>query len=76
MILDIIVNKSDDGFTAEIPSLNGCETWNANEDSVITEIVLLAKYYLNISAESKHKIDKASVKSSRSNYKLIIDKNV
>jgi hypothetical protein len=76
MILDVIVHKTDDGFTAEITSLKGCETWNAEEDIVIREIILLAKYYLNLSAESIVKVDKASTKDNRTNYKLIIDKNL
>ncbi|MDP2303462.1 MAG: hypothetical protein Q8N03_13680 [Ignavibacteria bacterium] len=76
MILDIIVLKSDDGFTAEIPSLKGCETWHADEEILLTEIISLAKYYLNLADDSKVKIDKASVKNNQSHYKLIIDKNL
>jgi hypothetical protein len=36
MVLDIIVTQTNDGFTAEIPSINGCESWAPDEDSVLT----------------------------------------
>ena len=35
MILDLIVTKTNDGYTAEIPSLKGCESWAHQEDEVI-----------------------------------------
>ncbi len=39
MILDLIVKKTDDGFTAEIPSLKGCESWAHNEEQVLDKII-------------------------------------
>ena len=46
MILDVIVTKSDDGYTAEIPSLKGCESWAHDEDTVLDKIIELASFYL------------------------------
>lgn len=74
MILDVIVKKTDDGFTAEIPSLKGCESWAHNEDSVLEKILDLASFYLRIDSSKKLKLDKARVAKNKSIYKLVIDK--
>jgi predicted RNase H-like HicB family nuclease len=73
MILDVVVKKSDDGFTAEVPSINGCESWAHDEETVLNKIVELASFYLNTNKE-KFKLDKARVKSNTSVYKLVFDK--
>ena len=73
MILDVIVKKSDDGFTAEIPSLKGCESWAHDEETVLNKIIELASFYLRTKAD-KFKLDKARVKSNVSVYKLVFDK--
>ena len=73
MILDVIVNKSDDGFTAEIPSLKGCESWAHDLDSVLINIVELAAYYLNTEV-GKFKLDKARETKTKIIYKLVFDK--
>jgi len=74
MILDVVVKKSDDGFTAEVPSINGCESWAHDEETVLNKIVELASFYLNTNKE-KFKLDKARVKSNTSVYKLVFDKS-
>ena len=73
MILDVIVTKSDDGYTAEIPSLKGCESWAHDEDIVLDKIIELASFYLNTKSD-KFKLDKARAKSNISVYKLVFDK--
>jgi predicted RNase H-like HicB family nuclease len=73
MILDIIVHKSDDGFTAEIPSLKGCESWAHDLDGVLQNIVELAAYYLNTDV-AKFKVDKARESKTKIIYKLVFDK--
>lgn len=55
MVLDIIVKKTDDGFTAEIPGLRGCESWAHDEDTVMEKITDLAAYYLKIESKDKFK---------------------
>lgn len=76
MILDVIVQKSDDGFTAEIPSLKGCESWAHTEENVLEKILEMASYYLKIDSKKKLKLDKARASKNRSVYKLVIDKEV
>lgn len=73
MILDLIVHKTDDGYTAEIPSLKGCESWAHDEDTVIEKMKELAGYYLHLDA-SNFKIDKARGSRSRTVYKLVFEK--
>lgn len=73
MVLDIIVKKSDDGFTAEIPSLKGCESWAHDEETVLNKILELASFYLKTNSK-KFKLDKARVKSNTAVYKLVFNK--
>lgn len=74
MYLDIIVLRSDDGFTAEVPSLKGCETWAAKEEEVLEKIVLLAKYYLKLNDSTPLTLDKARGNFNKKIYKLIFSK--
>ena len=73
MILDVIVKKSDDGFTAEIPSIKGCESWAHDEETVLDKIIEIASFYLKTKSD-KFKLDKARTKSNISVYKLVFDK--
>jgi predicted RNase H-like HicB family nuclease len=74
MILDIIIHKSDDGLTAEIPSLKGCESWAHDLDTVIKNITDLAAYYMKTDA-AKFKLDKARESKTKIVYKLVFDKD-
>ena len=75
MILDIVVTKTNDGFTAEIPSISGCESWAHDEDTVLSKILELAAFYLKTDIK-KFKLDKARRLKSQSIYKLIFNKSV
>ena len=75
MVLDIIVNKTNDGYTAEIPSINGCESWAHDEDTVLSKILDLASYYLKTDVQ-KFKLDKARKLKNHSVYKLVFNKSV
>lgn len=75
MILDVIVNKTNDGYTAEIPTINGCESWAHDEDTVLTKILELASFYLKTDIK-KFKLDKAKRLNERSVYKLVFNKSV
>ena len=70
----MIVKKSDDGFTAEIPSIKGCESWAHDEDTVLDKIIELASYYLNTKSD-KFRLDKAIVKANISVYKMVFNKS-
>lgn len=75
MVLDIIVIKTNDGFTAEIPSLSGCESWAHDEDAVLAKILELAAFYLKTDIK-KLKLDKARRIKDHSVYKLVFNKSV
>lgn len=75
MILDVVVTKTNDGYTAEIPSLSGCESWAHDEDTVLSKILELASFYLKTEIK-KFKLDKASKLKDRTVYKLVFYKSV
>ena len=75
MVLDVIVTKTDDGFTAEVPSINGCESWAHDEDTVLSKILELASFYLKTDIK-KLKLDKARKVKNYSVYKLVFYKSV
>ncbi|GAB4146482.1 MAG: hypothetical protein Fur0015_13040 [Ignavibacteriales bacterium] len=74
MVLDLIISKSVDGFSAEIPSIKECETWSKTEDDALNKSIELLCYYLGIVDTKKIKIDKARIESNRIIYKLIFHK--
>jgi predicted RNase H-like HicB family nuclease len=75
VVLDIIVKKTNDGFTAEIPSLSGCESWAHDEDTVLSKILELAAFYLKTDIK-KFRLDKARKIKDHSVYKLVFYKSV
>ncbi len=74
MVLDLVIKKTDDGFTAEVPSLKGCECWAHDEDTVMNKIIDLVAYYLKIDNKEKFKIDKARGSKDKTVYKLVFNK--
>ena len=74
MILDLIVIKTNDGFTSEVPSLDGVETWAHDEDEAIAKAIDLLKFYLSLDDENEIKIDKARRSKNKTVYKIIFDK--
>ena len=75
MILDVVVTQTNDGYTAEIPSLIGCESWAHNEDMALSKILELAAFYLKTDIK-KFKLDKARRVKNHSVYKLVFYKSV
>ena len=76
MVLDLIISKSDDGCTAEIPSLKGCDCWAHEEEEAIQKSLELLKFYLNLSDETEIKVDKARGNKSKTLYKLVFNKDL
>ncbi len=74
MVLDLIVVKTEDGFTGEVPSIKGCESWAHEEEEVIDKSLELLNYYLNLPEESEIKVDKARRNKNRTVYKLVFEK--
>lgn len=75
MILDLIVTNSDDGYTAIVPSIPGCDNWAHKEDDVIKSTVEFVFFYLNLPKDTEMKIDMARKEKNRSIYKLIFEKD-
>lgn len=73
MILDIVMNKTDDGYTAEIPSLKGCESWAHDEDTAMNKVLELASFYLKTDVK-KFKVDRARKNKNKIIYKLVFNK--
>jgi predicted RNase H-like HicB family nuclease len=73
MVIDLIVTKTNDGYTAEVPSLKGCESWAHDEDTVITKILELSSFYLQIPVK-EIKLDRARKENNSIIYKLIFNK--
>lgn len=73
MILDLIVTKTNDGYTAEVPSIKGCESWAHDEDTVIEKIIELTSYYVKLSPK-EFRLDRARKEENKIIYKLIFNK--
>jgi predicted RNase H-like HicB family nuclease len=73
MILDIITKKTIDGYTAEIPSLKGCESWAHDEDNAMDKVLELASFYLKVDRK-KFKVDRARKIKNSIIYKLVFNK--
>jgi predicted RNase H-like HicB family nuclease len=74
LVLNLHVTQTDDGFTAEVPSIKGCESWAHTEDEVIDKTVELLKYYLQSPSDKKMIIDRARREYPLTVYKIIFDK--
>jgi len=74
MVIDLIVTIEEDGFSAEVPSLKGCESWAHSEDESIINAVELTRFYANIDDDIDIKVDLARRSKKKIVYKLIFDK--
>ncbi|MEN8193102.1 MAG: hypothetical protein ABFS12_09825 [Bacteroidota bacterium] len=75
MVIDMVVTNTGDGFTAEVPSLKGCESWAHSDDEAITKVIELVRYYTNLKNESEIIIDRARKSKNKIVYKIIFDKD-
>lgn len=73
MVIDLVITKTNDGYTAEVPSIKGCESWAHNEDDVITKIIELVSFYIQLPVK-EIKIDRARKEENKIIYKLIFQK--
>ena len=74
MVLDLHVIETDDGYTAEVPSIRGCDSWAPGEDEAIDKTIELLRFYLHSPSDKKFKIDRARREHPLTVYKLIFDK--
>lgn len=72
MILDLVVEKGIDGFSAVVPSLEGCESWAHDEDTALEKITEMVAYYLGVKNLKKIKLDLARKEEDSKIYKIII----
>ena len=73
MVIDLIVTKTNDGYTAEVPSIKGCESWAHDEETVIDKIIELTAFYIKLPVK-EIKIDRARKEKNKIIYKLIFHK--
>lgn len=73
MVIDLVVTKTNDGYTAEVPSLKGCESWAHDEETVIEKIIELTSYYVKLPVK-EIRIDRARKEENKIIYKLIFNK--
>ncbi|BDQ02158.1 MAG: hypothetical protein KatS3mg036_0531 [Ignavibacterium sp.] len=74
MVVDIVIKKAIDGYSAEIPSIKGCESWAHDEETALEKILELASFYLKL-PKDKFKLDKARKEEDTIIYKLIFHKS-
>jgi len=74
VVLDLIVLQTDDGFSVEIPSIKGCESWAHNEEDAISRTLEMFRFYIQAESNIKIKIDLARKEGYKKVYKIIFDK--
>lgn len=74
MVLDLNVFVDVDGFTSEVPSIKGCESWASSEEEAIYSVIELLRFYLDLSSDTEIIVDKARRTRKKVTYKLIFDK--
>ncbi len=76
MVLDLVVTKTDDGVTSEIPSLKGCECWAHKEEEAIEKSIEMLRFYVNLNEDTEIKIDKSRRNKNKTIYKLVFEKDL
>ncbi len=74
MVIDLIVTDTGDGFTAEVPSLKGCETWAHKEDEAIEKVLELVRFYTQLDEDKEILVDRARKTKTKIVYKLVFNK--
>lgn len=74
VVLDLIITKTDDGFTAVVPSIKGCESWAHIEEDAINKTLELFRFYMQRGNDLKIKLDLARKEGNVFVYKIIFDK--
>jgi predicted RNase H-like HicB family nuclease len=73
MVLTMIVTKTDDGYTGEVPSLKGCESWAHEEDDAIDKTLDLVAFYLKLPL-AHFAMDKLRKEKNKTFYKIVFNK--
>jgi len=72
MVIDLVVNKGLDGYSADVPSLSGCEAWAHTEDEVLEKIIDMVIFFLGLQNKKQIKLDLARREEDNKIYKIII----
>lgn len=72
MVLTMVVKNTDDGYTAEVPSISGCESWAHKEEDAINNVLELVNFYLKLSKEIGITVERSAKKKNTVIYKLLI----
>lgn len=73
MVLTMNVHKTDDGFTAEVPTIRGCESWAHDEATAIDKTLDLVAFYLKLE-QSHFAMDRLRRQGNTTVYKIIFNK--
>lgn len=74
MVLNMIVKKCDDGsFSAEVPSIKGCESWAHDENTVIDQTLDFVAFYMKLD-HSYFALDLVKKSPDMTVYKIIFNK--
>lgn len=74
MILNLLIEKTNDGFVSDVPSVKGCDTWAETEDEVVSKTVELLRYYMKLSPAHEIRVDKMRDDFKNKQYKIIFNK--
>ncbi len=68
----IVIEKSDTGVDASVPSIRECESWAATEDDAITAILDRLAYFIHRESGFKHILDFTREEDGKRYYKVIV----
>jgi len=74
LVIDLVIKSTGDGYTSNVPSLKGCESWAHTEDEVMSKTLDLVSFFLSVEVD-KIIVDRARRSGNSIIYKLIFDKN-
>lgn len=72
MHLKIFIRKTIDGYTAEVPSVKGCEVWSNNSEDALKKVIDLLAYYLKKENNFKYKLDCNKKSSGLEIYTIVL----
>ncbi|MGE5432565.1 MAG: type II toxin-antitoxin system HicB family antitoxin [Syntrophomonadaceae bacterium] len=73
MTLTLVVTKTDDGFTGEVPTIKGCESWAHDLDTAIDKTLDMVAFYLKLE-QAYFAMDMIRKSGNKTFYKIIFNK--
>ena len=75
MVLELIIHSGDDGYSAEIPSVKGCESWAHEEEKAIENVLELLRFYLKLTPRHIVEVDYSRKIKNKKVLKVLIRAN-